>query len=694
MTQPANALALRFDTPELMALKERLLGSSHEKKTPASSILSGLDLTKIDLSGIRLPGIGAALASPVQTALAASREFLKIIDPSLSQMVRYTSELGARLLGMDPPKKSALCCPIGVVQILTMLLCGMTNPKDQIKVLAEMKLATMSSEEAKEEKKESLTPAASNLALVPGAKPAQQTVVPEKFTPTEAAAIDALTLKVAVAQKKLMDKIVVKPSPDPTLPVVSSGVAMGISKPLPQVSPGGPLDPDYLSTYIRGLKEVLKGEVFLTEDIDPLKKWVLDQIHDAEMKANMSRMIDESLAQDWKAASAALIHVFYFQATWEQQFDPQRTFFGDVICADGSWVKCKVMAQEFENMNVHIGENYTLFEIPYKVDKEGEATLSYVGIIPHNQAEIDAIIPQVPNIIQNGFPAALPRRTIVQLPKQMLDRKIDLIPPLERMGYPMKAFLDRIGPLKQVGAAKQVLTGKLDEKGMKLAVMTYATTCTMAVAGSKINLPPLFLDVRRPYIGCLVASIPDGGETTLHLPLAMVKVCDKQFLVEVQPAPPRPKIDYQVLPISARDIKGGYLDLVPAFEELKQNAVVKKVLGNKEPVSAHTHNGEGNSIFTVVNYTTDRDVSFCMRNRILLNKRAVMVKAKQEGRSELVLQNFPVPPNATTFLVFAQGERTLMFAKEESSRDILLYQLDYDGNSSVEILGHQALRPI
>ncbi len=221
-----------------------------------------------------------------------------------------------------------------------------------------------------------------------------------------------------------------------------------------------------------------------------INQWVGDQTHQ-----KISHLIPEGALDPM--TRLILVNAIYFNADWENQFDPTDTRSEAFHLLDGTISQVKLMSNGFSGLPYSTGSGYQAVE------------LGYLG----DTAAMDILVPDAGNFddFENQLTAQKldailgsmqPEAMSLELPKFSFEKGLDLGQQLSALGMPDAFDPDRANFSGMTGGHdlffSRVLHRALvtvDEKGTEAAAAT-----SVILAPTSITLPQAKLTIDRPFI--------------------------------------------------------------------------------------------------------------------------------------------------------------------------------------------------
>jgi len=248
---------------------------------------------------------------------------------------------------------------------------------------------------------------------------------------------------------------------------------------------------------------------------DTINHWV-----DASTHHMIPSIVPNPLPQD---AMLYLINATYFNADWEQQFNPTHSANRDFTLSDGSKVQVPTLYSEWSRFKVLDGsDGSTAVELPYK---GGE--ISMIAVLPPAGHRVEDYASQLDsnswNDLVTNLTAQNPTQVLLQLPKLDFDYEDVLNDVLKsRMGeaFTQQADLQGISDTKglYVSQIKQKTHLTVDEKGTRAAAVTSIGVGISALPmGTRISFDrPYFFAIRDNATGAILflgtVNEPEGGK--------------------------------------------------------------------------------------------------------------------------------------------------------------------------------------
>lgn len=203
-------------------------------------------------------------------------------------------------------------------------------------------------------------------------------------------------------------------------------------------------------------------------------------------------------AQDVQALKLVLADAIYFDADWEQQFDPDSTSPGPFTRPDGSQVSAQMMYGELWTLPTYIAGGVTAVEMPYV----GGHFVADV-IMPTSQSLGDFVAGLTPATL-TGIEQGLSSTQYVDLtfPKFDISSQESLIPILQALG--MRDAFDGDADFSGIDGGRDIQVGLLEQR----AVMNVDEVGTTAAAATIVGglggggpLPPItYVTIDHPFL--------------------------------------------------------------------------------------------------------------------------------------------------------------------------------------------------
>ena len=123
-----------------------------------------------------------------------------------------------------------------------------------------------------------------------------------------------------------------------------------------------------------------------------------------------------------------LVNAIYLKATWQEQFEPQKTDDGEFATADGRSVRTKMMHNEISAMYAEDTQTQML-ELRYR-----GGSVSMQIYLPKQQEGLRQMEQSLPEKLITLGERAATRRVTLSLPRFTLRYQADLVQPLQQMG--------------------------------------------------------------------------------------------------------------------------------------------------------------------------------------------------------------------------------------------------------------------
>jgi serpin B len=195
---------------------------------------------------------------------------------------------------------------------------------------------------------------------------------------------------------------------------------------------------------------------------------------------------------DFSSHVHVAIHAMAIEALWEEPFDAAFTTDRSFTLADGSTVTVPTMESEgFQGAEGRVTDA-TVLRLPYK-----GADIGMYVVMPDEPTDPRALLPTLNADGVDTYVAAVGDTgwMALQMPKWEAESKMDLIPPLNALGYepliqvPLPAICEGGCALPDI--VRQVVIVQVDEKGTKAAAAT---------SGETTDSVPEFTTVDKPFV--------------------------------------------------------------------------------------------------------------------------------------------------------------------------------------------------
>jgi len=174
------------------------------------------------------------------------------------------------------------------------------------------------------------------------------------------------------------------------------------------------------------LLDYYQAEVMATNFSNPSTKDVINGWIEDKTNGKIKDMIDQ-IPPD---VVMYLINAIYLKATWQYQFEKNKTELKDFTLASGSKVKTEMMYSKGVKANFYVNENLQFIELPY-----GNGQFVFSIILPKKSQQLDEIINNLGIDEFNSYLEAADTSTFeVYLPKFKIEYKILLNDVLSAMG--------------------------------------------------------------------------------------------------------------------------------------------------------------------------------------------------------------------------------------------------------------------
>lgn len=468
-------------------------GGPASSSTPISNHLVGVDFNApppapaMPLPGGAAPAIapaavagraailapGAAPALPIPGAAPADPVVFR--DPVEEGIVNWLTALGTEFL--SDSKGNAILSPLGIGELLVMLVKSMDNSADSLRILKKMGLVASGSTIQNDE----------NL---------------QKVASKVAAILQEVKRKIAITKGEQQ---------------ITSATAV-----YTQMARTNP-------AFITEMTKEFHAVIF--EAVAELQKWAVedkdDKIRDPAMRTEFNKLMAKIFEKLRTGENSTLLmQMLILNLDIETTFNEEYTAPGVVVGVDGKRTPAMIMKRYGD---VHVlqgtyqGSNYTLLILDYV--PEGSNPNSFRAcfyLIPENSKDLGKFQRDFRKILEKDLAAFGWAKTdcVVEMPKFYVKRDVKMMNALKGRGYIApemdEVSLGRIGPGKVLKDVGQVLVYEKNENKMRAVAASYGAGPTGACAIPAIPKPPLYVDATKPLL-FMEADFYDSQKYNLDL---------------------------------------------------------------------------------------------------------------------------------------------------------------------------------
>ena len=179
-------------------------------------------------------------------------------------------------------------------------------------------------------------------------------------------------------------------------------------------------------TFRKILLEYYNAEVKAANFNDPATKDLINGWIEDQTNGKIKDMIDQIPSN----VVMYLINAIYLKATWQYQFEKDKTDKMDFTLMDGSSIKTDMMFSDGVKASFTMNENLQFIELPY-----GNGQFVFTILMPVNPQSLDDLISNIDTNIFNDYLESADTSTFkVYLPKFKIEYKITLNEILGQMG--------------------------------------------------------------------------------------------------------------------------------------------------------------------------------------------------------------------------------------------------------------------
>ena len=194
-----------------------------------------------------------------------------------------------------------------------------------------------------------------------------------------------------------------------------------------------------------------------------------------------------------------VINAIYLKATWQYQFDKEKTEKKDFILASGTKIKTDMMFSEGVKMSRYANNEFQYLEIPY-----GNGQFVFAVILPNDASSLDAAVNGLDSKQLNEFIENSDTSTFkVYLPKFKIEYKLLLNEVLSSMGMeqsfgPNADFSNLFDESLDLEISRVIHQSfiEVDEEGTEAAA---ATIVEIIETSAGPNDPPTVININRPF---------------------------------------------------------------------------------------------------------------------------------------------------------------------------------------------------